>query len=107
VGKATFSAGKRGLNQLDISAPSGWYCIEYTKTQTLAESTDLHVAGTGISECRLFGLNTILSTDYPDSGTTQIPLDEPTMVYQNASKSFEIYVLITQDRAKYEALKGK
>jgi len=107
VGKATFSAGERDLNKLDINAPYGWYCIDYEKTQTSADSPELHVGGKGISDCSLFGANTRLSTDYPDSGTTTIPLDQPTMVYQNANKTFEIYVLITQDRSKYEALKGE
>ncbi len=107
VGKAAFSTGERDLNKLEITAPYGWYCIEYEKTMTVPNSSELHVAGTGISDCPLFGPDTILSNNYPDHGTTEVPLDQPTRVYQSENQHYEIYVLITKDRTKYEQLDGQ
>lgn len=107
VGTAAFSPGEGDLNRLKLTAPYGWYCITYEKTLTVANSSELHVAGTGISDCPLFGPLTMLATFYPERGTTQVVLDEPTLVYQNAEKDLEIYVLITKDRSKYDQLDGQ
>jgi hypothetical protein len=101
-GRATFAPGSNGLNTLRLRGPSGWHCIEYSKTTGM--SGGLELAGKGRSECPLFGEVEMRSTDYPATGETVIPLEQPTLVYQNAAKTYEIYVLLTRDPAAYDRL---
>lgn len=105
TGIVKFSAGSKGMNRLEITGPYGWYCMEYTKVPTQIDSPVLQVAGKGFGNCPLFGADVILSTDYPAIEKTQnIVLDQSTMVYQNSSKTYEIYVWITKDRSNFDRL---
>ncbi len=106
-GKAQFSPGdKPGMGRLSITGPSGWQCIEFEKTRTDAASAELNVAGIGRGKCPMFGAFVSDSTGFPNqSESFEIPADQPTLVYQNAAKDFEIYVLVTKDGSVFEKLK--
>lgn len=106
-GHASFAPGENGLNTLSIRGPSGWYCMEYSRTKTSPLDEGLSVSGKGSSECPLFGTSDIHSNDYPDSGSVAVPLNQRTRVYQSESNNYEIYVLITQDRSAYQRLEDE
>jgi hypothetical protein len=99
-GKAQFApSGKPGMGRLSITGPSGWECIQFEKTRTDLSSNELGMAGKGRGKCPLFGAFNFDSTSYPTSGKdTELVADQPTLVYQNEAKTFEIYALITKDK---------
>ena len=104
-GTAQFSPGPGGGNTLRMAGPYGWYCIEYSRALVSPESTELAIMSKGITDCPLAGTTEIESNIYPaQGGSDRIPLDEPVMIYQNPAKTYEIYVLITKDRSKYDQL---
>jgi hypothetical protein len=105
-GTAQLSPGERGMNDLALTGPYGWYCIKYSKTVTSTEpDAPLGLAGKGYSRCPLFGATLTSSTDYPaQGGLDSIPLDQPTMIYRNDAGTYEVYVLFTQDLSRYERL---
>jgi hypothetical protein len=106
-GKAQFSASEKpGMGRLSLTGPSGWQCIEFEKTRTNASSTELSVSGIGRGKCPLFGAYVTDSTEFPNQGNAiEVPADQPTRIYQNAKKDFEIYVLVTKDGSVFEKIK--
>jgi hypothetical protein len=102
AGLVEFRPGTGGLNAMDITGPSGWKCIEYSKMRNAAGTMDL--AGRGMSDCKFSGPLVLQSNTYPSHGKVTVPLNQPTLVYQNTDKTYEEYVLITQDAAAYDRL---
>ena len=105
VGTVRFAPGENGMNSLEIIGPPGWHCIQYEKTLTIPNDPNLHPGGKGMFDCKLFGGITTVSNAFPAVEMTRdVRLNEPTLVYQNPDKTYEIYVWITKDADNFDNL---
>ncbi|HEY1012256.1 MAG TPA: hypothetical protein VGE07_06075 [Herpetosiphonaceae bacterium] len=103
AGLAQLATGADGRNELLLTGPYGWQCIDYAKSIGL--SGELEIVASGRFECPLFGGGRITSTDYPAlSQRIEVPLEQHTRIYQSPDGRFELYVLITEDAGAFARL---
>jgi len=99
-GSAELSRGENGMNVLTTVGKYGLYDITYTKAPA-GPNGQLEVSSKGYSTFPIFGIIEERSTDFPDSGSVEIPYETPTRLYQNPDKTYELWVLMTRDATAF------